>query len=512
MRPVLLIYERVTNKSLSNDTLSVEKIETSPSPIQNPRENKNGDEHIKKKIRLATSFPPPSTELFNVLNLSINKNTYAKPINNDKTRLPLSCYIFYYIVKKYFEIQYMHNENYVSNAELDIYDHIIDLLFQAVKKVIEMHKKNIVLNNLQSDKEKNNFQHFNFTDIDHEYVDLFLELDNVELSLIHVDFDLTLPTEKPTVYLVENKPKDKIVTPKGVDLYVLIRDFYFAVDCARINFLKFYSSFDIKYIKCTSLIFYKLSDLLKNWHTDLYLKTPILKENITEGKINIFGNLFNTRKSILPNMPKDEKGLFYIGENIIKKGTILGTYLEPKKKSTFCSFDEFIQKLAVNKNKEEFKNNLNICLNYSSSIYDWQFEDGKEIETNYLTEKILCPFEITTKGNIKKTNNLLPIQKSQYMNDGQGNTDSTLRKENNCKFYEKEILVIKDIKKNDELYAEYGEGYWASQDHNYLKYETEYLEKIIDEDIFTKLKKLFDDREKEVNEIRQKLITTPIIQ
>ena len=211
-------------------------------------------------------------------------------------------------------------------------------------------------------------------------------------------------------------------------------------------------------------------------------------------------------------MPKDEKGLFYIGENIIKKGTILGTYLEPKKKSTFCSFDEFIQKLAVNKNKEEFKNNLNICLNYSSSIYDWQFEDGKEIETNYLTEKILCPFEITTKGNIKKTNNLLPIQKSQYMNDGQGNTDSTLRKENNCKFYEKEILVIKDIKKNDELYAEYGEGYWASQDHNYLKYETEYLEKIIDEDIFTKLKKLFDDREKEVNEIRQKLITTPIIQ
>lgn len=467
MRPVLLIYERVTNKTIFLD------------------ENKE-DKETKKNDDL----------LSEVSNLPFIKNAVSSPIkdvNEKNIILPLSKYIFwlvhYLFIDKYKKQTKVNNDKEKHLKRLLIYNNVFSLLNDAVFQINELHKLGQVVDNFSNTVVdiSSNFESIN--DIFNEYI----SVDQTDLSCMYVDFAfendvLTQKLKLTNIIKIAEKPKQK-----GVDLYVIIRDFYFAVDCAHINYLQKYcdnSNYE------TSSIFYEMSDLLTTWHNEIYSfkKLPKIKEPLEFDKnFDINSNEFKIEPS---NISNAGSGLFYFPSKknkVIQNNKNVGSYLNVSQTHNEIYFDDFIKTLA--KNKKNFKDNLALCLEYSVG-FESQIEENNKL---YNLQNILCPFDIKNNNNEKIK--IKVFGNAQYMNDGQGNNNFELRKANNCKFDGKNIITTAIINKGDELLIDYGESYWASQNHNYLKHSVEKITNLTDIKILKKIQDLSSLRTKAILDI-----------
>ena len=178
---------------------------------------------------------------------------------------------------------------------------------------------------------------------------------------------------------------------------------------------------------------------------------------------------------------------------VIQNNKNVGSYLNVSQTHNEIYFDDFIKTLA--KNKKNFKDNLALCLEYSVG-FESQIEENNKL---YNLQNILCPFDIKNNNNEKIK--IKVFGNAQYMNDGQGNNNFELRKANNCKFDGKNIITTAIINKGDELLIDYGESYWASQNHNYLKHSVEKITNLTDIKILKKIQDLSSLRTKAILDI-----------
>ena len=481
MRPVLLIYERVANKL----------------PVSQPSDT-NVDNLSSKFSNL--SLPSQSSE-----------NEFTEVASSSSiTVLPLANFILWLVVTFYHNKCKDFNPKQKDFCKFDIYDVVFTLFHNTLMEVKTLHDNGNVINNC--DKTKTDISQ-NTNLLNKEYFTDFIQLDKTELSCMYVQFDLAAELKTADAF---NIKFDKIIskindtTKKGVDLYIIIRNFYFAIDCARTNYIK-------KYLTETEeiaiLIFNEMSEKITSWHNFIY-KEHVQKIGTdipeTDHHSNIYSRHFKQEKS---NIENADMGLFFkpLDTKLIKKieqNINIGTYLSiEQQKKPKKTFDDLVRQLAACHDIKQFTQNLQFCLDYSASKS--KRPNSTKIQINY----ILCPFTINENGSINNvtfTNNKFVADEGillnpQYMNDGQGNIIFSKRKPNNCKFVENDIITTAEINEGDELLVDYGESYWASHDHNYLQYEDNYITSKKEEEIFETYKTLKENREIEVNKIRKQL-------
>lgn len=326
-----------------------------------------------------------------------------------------------------------------------------------------------------------------------------LLLDAVEkLIALHDEKDRTLQNNAHSGVYVSKKGKilfddsdqhDRDQT-RGVDLYMLIRDFSFFVEKARDDTILFDT-------KATSYPFDGLDHLFSEWfksiYTDLIPLPPDHRISISEAaikkaqqqesigkKINLADAKSFIRKD--SDIVGAGKGLFAIKQ--LRNFANLGRY-----DGTMYSNANFIRRsIGQGGDKQKF-------INYSVGVAD------KVIGISTYT---IAPF--APNFDPQKLHN------SNILNDGEGNMDPVKRIPNNCVFLNDGTImtiapIYGSVTQPVELLIGYGETYWATQPNGraYTKYERDLIEQVADKDVLEKLQKQARALEDAVSELKKQV-------